>query len=392
MIPPLIPALASLTLLLSVVPVTTARSTQKAATPTTLEMSESFERPDAKELLREAKELWLVKTDYNGALAKFNAAVDADPDDNDVRLQRGHFFETLSAIVVPKDKDKFKARAQVDFQHITASDPDSLIAGIARDGLTRLAGETLLESKRVMCPESARADHDRADAFYGAQRYAEAVEEYRKAAHGCPEAVVYWVDYADCYYALEDYEKAKEVFTKALTVDPWNREAHRFLSDTEVHLRDLDGAVHHLALAIVSDPIYEAGWSALRAYSAAVGRGWNRVYGDRSAERRIADGSCWGAYGAAKAKARVARSEPLSALAVERLAVKAALSAARDQTNDSKDPGAFWSMMARADAAGFLDEAIFLHLLDAPLAAEYPAFREKNVERLASYLESVILR
>ena len=48
-------------------------------------------------------------------------------------------------------------------------------------------------------------------------------------------------------------------------------------------------------------------------------------------------------------------------------------------------------MMARADDAGFLDEAIFLHMLDAPLAAEYPAFREKNAERLAAYLETVIL-
>jgi tetratricopeptide (TPR) repeat protein len=194
--------------------------------------------------------------------------------------------------------------------------------------------------------------------------------------------VSYWVDYADSYYAMEDYEKAKELFAKALTVDPWNREAHRFLSDTEVQLRDLDGAVHHLALSVVSDPIYEAGWSALRAYAAAVGRSWNRVYGDRRADSGNADGAYWEAYQAAKSKSRGAQT---SALAIEREAVRAALKAARE-------PGPFWSMMARAEAAGFLDEAVFMHLFDASLAAEYPAYREKNSEKLASYLETVILR
>jgi tetratricopeptide (TPR) repeat protein len=329
--------------------------------------------------------LWLVKADYNGALAKFNAAVDADPNDNDARLQRGHFFETLSAIVVPKDKEKFKSRAQTDFTYITVADPDSLIAGIARDGLTRLAGETLLSSKRVMCPEEARNAHDRADTFYGAQRYTEAAAEYQKAAAGCPHAVSYWVDYADSYYAMEDFEKAKELFSKALAVDPWNREAHRFLSDTEVQLRNLDGAVHHLALSVVSDPIYEAGWSALRAYAAAVGRSWNRVYGDRRADSGNADGAFWEAYRAAKFKSRSTQTGSASALATEREAVKAALKTAGEA-------GPFWSMMSRAEAAGFLDEAIFLHLLDASLSTEYPAFREKNAQRLAAYVETVVLR
>jgi hypothetical protein len=48
-------------------------------------------------------------------------------------------------------------------------------------------------------------------------------------------------------------------------------------------------------------------------------------------------------------------------------------------------------MMARAERAGFLDEAIFIHMLDENSAAEYPAFREKHAERLVAYLETVIL-
>jgi hypothetical protein len=33
-----------------------------------------------------------------------------------------------------------------------------------------------------------------------------------------------------------------------------------------------------------------------------------------------------------------------------------------------------------------------MHLLDPALATEYPAFREKNAERLASYLETMMLQ
>jgi len=381
-----LPALATLTILFAANPAHAVRSTQKPRAPSKLERKAKHSRPTATELLREAKELWHLKSDYTGALAKFNAAVDADPEDNDTRLQRAHFFEMLTAIVVAKDKAKFEARAQIDYEHIIASDPESLIAGLARDGLTRLAGDPLIEVKHVACPEPAKEAHARADSLYGAQRFADAAVEYAKATNGCPDHAAWWVDFADSHYVLADYGRAKELFVKALSVNPWNREAHRFLADTELQLGDGEAGVHQLVLAVVSDPVYEAGWSALKTYATAFGRGWNRVYGDRRSEPGNADAAAWSAYRSAKAAAR-ARPGTKSALAIERQAVKAALN-----VTASKRPGPFWSMMARADRAGFLDEAIFIHLLDAALAAEYPAFRVRNAERLASYVETVILR
>lgn len=386
------PVLATLTLLFIATPAGAVRTTQKPKTPAALGSVDDFERPDVKELLREAKELWHLKEDYSGALAKFNAAVDANPSDNDTRLQRAHFLEMLSAIVVPADKPKFEARAQLDYEHIANADPNSLAAGMARDGLTRLAGESLIEAKRVACPESATEAHAHADALYGARRFADAATEYEKATASCPDSAAWWVDFADTYYVLADYGKAEKLFVKALSVDPWNREAHRYLSDTELQLRNGEAAVHQLALAVASDPIYEAGWSALRAYAEAMGRKWNRVYGTSKAAPGNGDAAAWHAYGVAKAHARDAEREQASALTIEREAVKTALKTAREaEGSASKAPGPFWSMMARAEEAGFLDEAIFMHMLDAELAAEYPAFREKNADKLSSYLETVVL-
>ena len=382
-----LPVLTTFALMLAAKPagaVATMQPKRASAAPV-LESTVEFERP-TKELLREAKDLWLMKEDFSGALAKFNAAVAMDPSDNEVRLQRAHFFEVLSQIVIPDDRTKFETLARTDFEQIVGTDPESLIAGVARDGLTRLAGPPLFEAKLVSCPATAANAHARANALYGAHKFKEAVLEYGRAADGCPEAASWWVDLADTFYEVEDYEKAKRNFLKALSVDPWNREAHRFLADAHVQLGDNAAAVHQLVLAVVSDPTYEAGWSALRGYASALGFSWKRVYGDRRPVAANADGAAWTAYAAVKAQAREGGMGAASALAIERKAVKAALEAG------SGAPGPFWTMLARAEQAGFLDEAIFLHLLDPALAAEYPAYREKHAERLASYLETVILR
>jgi tetratricopeptide (TPR) repeat protein len=390
--PRALPVLTVIAMFVAAPPADAVRSTQKVAPAQKAGLPTQFELPNAVELLSEAKELWHMKQDYTGALAKFNAAVDAAPRDNDVRLQRAYFFERLAVIVIPDDKEEFEALAQADFERIAAADPDSLIAGVARDGLTRLAGKSLVEAKPVTCPATAMEAHSRADSLYGAHRYADAAVEYEKSTAGCPDNATYWVDYADSYYVMEKYEKARELFVKALAVDRWNRKGHRFLADTEVQLKDGEAAVHQLVLAVVSDPVYEAGWSALRMYATALDRRWNRVYGDRKADPGNADGASWSIYGEAKANVLTADPKPKSALAIEREAVKTALQAARrSEASAARQPGAFWSMMARAEDAGFLDEAIFIHMLDEPLAAEYPAFREKNADSLAAYLETVIL-
>src|SRR5262245_7121340 len=89
---------------------------KRAKTAPSLGSKVEFDQPDAGEMLRQAKDLWLIQEDFTGALAKFNAVVNAYPDDNDARLQRAHFFEVLSVIVVERDRAKFAERARSDFR------------------------------------------------------------------------------------------------------------------------------------------------------------------------------------------------------------------------------------------------------------------------------------
>jgi len=63
---------------------------------------------------------------------------------------------------------------------------------------------------------------------------------------------------------------------------PGRAAAHRFLANTEAHLGHLDESLRQAALAVVSDPGYEAAWSTFRDVALATGRSYLRVYGDKT--------------------------------------------------------------------------------------------------------------
>jgi tetratricopeptide (TPR) repeat protein len=428
-----VPVLAVFAMLAVATPAHAKRAKKTEAAPS-LPPPAKIETADAQELLREGNDLWHIKKDYNGALAKFNAAVDAAPKDTNVRLQRAIFFEIVSGIVIADERKKFQDLAHDDYLRVSQDDPDSVRAGVARDGLTRLSGKALIEAPRVSCSAEARAAHERGESLFGAEQFAEAAVEHEKAAAACPASADFMVSYADAYYLLEQYEKAKELFTKALTIDPWNRAGHRVLADTEAKLENGDAVIRQLELAVISDPVYEAAWSSLRKYATVMGRKWNRAYGTKtvvtrgpdangkqsvniavptpkksnSPDSKDGDDMLWIGYGMTKASVlggstfdsdsagkpveRKLDPDKMSALEIERESVKSALQIAREVEAGSGDkPGPFWSMMARAEKGGYLDEAIFLHMLDAPLAAEYGAFREKNSERMVTYIDTLIV-
>src|SRR6185369_1449287 len=112
--------------------------------------------------LRQAQDLWHVQRDFNGALKAFNHAVQAAPEDATVRNERAIFFDTVRELVVPQDKPKFAAKAREDWSFVARQTPDSILGGVARDGLTRLDGKQLLPPRTVQCSAEAAAAHDRA--------------------------------------------------------------------------------------------------------------------------------------------------------------------------------------------------------------------------------------
>jgi tetratricopeptide (TPR) repeat protein len=394
----------------------------------------------AQALLKKAIHLWQGKQDYNGALRAYNEAVETDPDSLQIRLERAGFLEIVSGMVIEKDRDRFKRLAREDYEFITRRAPDSVAAGVARDGIARIEQRVLFPETSVSCPPGAKRAYDEAEERYHRRDMKAAVKRYATAADACPESAAILVSYADSYYLLKQYDRADRLFRKAIEIDPWDRKAHRFLADTENRLGHNEEALRQAALAIISDPTYEAAWASLRQLAGIQGRGWARIYGDKprvtagtddAGKRKVAialrdgpspsatagsdrpggpgdDASVWTGYALFKAGVldgfiiepgadgipvkRFVDPTAMTALEIERLAVRGGLTMLEEMSASSGNPpGPFWSMMARADRAGFLDEAILIHLVDEGLVGDYLAYRDRHADRLLSYLETLMV-
>jgi tetratricopeptide (TPR) repeat protein len=374
--------------------------------------------------LGRANGLWQSK-DYNGALAIFNATVERYPESLAARLERGLFFEEITPIVVEADREKFRDLARDDFEEVGRRDPDSVAAGIGRDGLRRLAGKDTFAPASVTCSDTARKAFDEGEDQFGSRNFDAAIAHFAAATAACPESGLYWMVYADAYYLKRDYPRAKQLFERALEADPWNRQTYRFLGDTEMKLGNREAALRAFAGAVLSDPFYEAAWSGLRQVAVGTGRTWHRSFVNKpkvtqsreGAEKKVeitmppaesdeeaARLAPWLAYATSKAlfvddelEAPSLRTllqlEPTAPLPpmktpldVEKLALKVAMQSA-DELN-AADP--VWPLLRRADQAGHLADAIFLSLMDDDLVDAYHAYRNEHRESLMTYLLDVL--
>ncbi len=343
--------------------------------------------PAAKELLREALELWQTNQDYPGARVAFDRAVDAAPSDTEIRFARAMFFETASSQGADDVRARFLAAAKEDYHFVARTTPDSRVGAAARDRLALLDDRRLFAAAPPECPDTAERAFRRAEARFGDGQFDDALEDFAAATEACPQAATYWIGYADAHFARGEYAEARELFRRALSTDPWNREAHRYLADTESALGNRQDAARESALAVLSDPTSQAAWATLRDHSVGRSTAWNRVLPEAAGVARSdRDGVAWRRYQAAY---RAEDGE--NAFAAQRRAVRSALETWRQLGGrDLATPRTFWEMMSRADSAGFLDEAIFLHLMDAPLVADYLPFRDRQRTRLVAYIETLI--
>jgi len=397
--------------------------------------------PSARELARQANEKWRLDHDADGALKLFNRAVETAPGDGWVLLQRAGFYEAVAGMVVGDQVEAIRRAARADYHFVATSNPNSVEAGVARDGLARLDGRNWFPGPDVTCPEDADSAFANAEALFASGRFEESLSSYATAAEKCPDSSTIWMSFADAYFQTGRLEDAERIFRKALAVNPWDRASHRFLVETEYKLGHPGEALRQAALAVVSDPGYEAAWATLRNIALGNGRAYLRVYGEKTAVTRekpgadgkprititiprsllgassgdkshdseaggdttesggavstttaLSDASCWLVYGGAKAlllgegpKGRKDARNP-TPFQQERHAVESVLG-----DFEPNDGAPFWSMMARARSAGFMDEAIYVHLLDRQLVPEYKEFRAQHLRRLVQYLLTVVV-
>ena len=382
---------------------------------------------DAARYLDEARAA-LVRRDAQAAIRAYNSAVEADPTNAEVRFARGYFMHgAIKAAADETSRQTARNIARTDYQYIIANAPESVLAGLARDALALLDGTEALPEVAYTCPEAARREHAEGYRFFMVKQYSEARTRYQKAVELCPENGTFWIHYGDVYFALGDYKQAKTVFIEGLNREPWNRTGHRFVSDAELRLGNVEAAYHRAVLAVLSDPTYEAGWAFLKDITTRLNGEWNRVPNlrpsvsiDRDGQPRVVlpfdhkklpegEGFFWVGVGFAEvSELRGYLQEPATAdsenkphvpdrnissprLNRERRIMGRALDFAGGEI--AKDPvknSKAFRFFANAQKDGYLDEAIFINLLNKELAPEYVTYREKNRDRLVRYVETML--
>ena len=369
------------------------------------------DRHDAQKKARDRSASAVRRGDFQAALEAANEAVELDPTDAESHVARAILLQQLHGAGTSEEMNRrMEQLLREDYRTAAEGDPDSTVAAVARDALAQVEGRQLFPDQDSGCSKEASAELDTAEHLFLTNHLKDSLAHYEKAAQGCPEDPVVWTHYGDAYFALDDLTQAQSRFEKALAKSPWHAQGHRFLADTLVRQGKFEAAYHESVLAVLSDPSYEAGWGGLRAYVAARGGTWNRAYGakpeikvkplgkvDVNIDAKGPDPAEWTFYAMAKASFLVpakkhAPPPPKTALGRERGALQSVLQIRKELKASGKPPAPsrFWDMMTRADQAGFLDEAIFLHLLDRDLLPEYLAFRDKNRDRLVRYTETVL--
>ncbi len=268
-------------------------------------------------------------------------------------------------------------------------DPASPYLPLCQRILAEVTDPILITESVPDCPADAVEQHRRAEAAFSRRDLDVAGTHYRRALHLCPEATSWWTYYGDIWFSLGDFAQAREGYQHSLSLDPCYWPAHRFWADTLLKEGDLVGARDRTAVAVACNPEYDIGWRFLEVITTRGGGAFRWVPVSKPAisdpsDDLPADGPFSGAAGQLYRTSRAsAAAEGGSVLQIERSAVERTL-AALPGGGDASGP--LWQRLSEAQDAGYLDEAIFIFLLDEALLAEFLEYRSENLSRLSRYI------
>lgn len=281
---------------------------------------------------------------------------------------------------------------------LTELDPESPYIPLSQSILTEMTDPSLITEPVPECSEEAQAQHEEAELAFSRRDMDAAGTHYRRALSLCPEATSWWTFYGDVWFALGDFDRAREGYQESISLDPCYWPAHRFWADTLLKEGDLVGARDHTATAVACNPEYDIGWRFLEVITQEGDGAFRWVpidkpgapeHGADQASVVVAsEGPFSGAAGLVYQMSRAtAAGEGGSALEIERSAVERTLATL---PGGGEASGPLWLRLSEAQDAGYLDEAIFIFLLDEALLPEFLTYRAENLDRLSRYIAELL--
>jgi tetratricopeptide (TPR) repeat protein len=288
-------------------------------------------------------------------------------------------LEELNAPLPPKARRSEEAARAAQAERVKALDdtcqrleriePDAVALGIVRTVMTVGAEGDLLAVQQPDCPPEARASFDAAEAAFAAGNLAKAKEAYDAALDGCPKNSLWWTYSGDAFHSMGNETGAVARYERALEIDPCNHVAHRFAADVMIGMpnlgkTDIDKLSGHAIDAVVCNPHYEAGWSTLGQIAKGTSRG---------NDLRLVDPQGY--------QLLVSSTKDGDGDALDRRvdAAKTILAAGPPDTT-------LWKLLALAQKADMLTEAVAFETLDAQIADAYRARRVAMKDGLRAWV------
>lgn len=277
---------------------------------------------------------------------------------------------------------------------------DSEVVALAIDTLAEIDAMRPYPNDVSRCSKGSQDRYQESEEDFARGRRAEARSKLEHAMQACPDSAVMRTSYGAFFLTSGDTARADAELRAAIRIDPWNRAAHRMLSEIEAASGRAQQAYQQALLAVMSDPTSEMSWRTLRLRMrrpAAMRRvrmrkpaeavvGTNNILFDPDAAGD--DGPVWMAYAIGKLGGPTD-----SVFEHERSGVEAALGVYGNGNGTAAAgaaaPSPFWEMLRMAKDRGYLDVAVYVHFLTPAMADEYAAFRAANRDRISDYLRGL---
>lgn len=287
---------------------------------------------------------------------------------------------------------------------LRATTPDSPWIGLASQLYLEVAGGVgmaLVKPVEVSCPAEAVAAFNSAEERFARSDYSQAQPFYERAVGLCPENAHYKVMYGDAFFALGDIPNARAQYDLAIAQSPHDWQALRFRGNSFAKEGDLNRARQDVIASVAANVTYGFGWSYLEGLQRETGGAFHYVQvqkpppltNDSMGQEQVIVGGDVAIMRYQLAKFTLTRLQAnpngnADPMELERTAIRGTITASResDPTFLDRPENALWRLFAEADAAGYLDEAIFVLWLDEALVPAYLAHRDAHRDRIEAYI------
>ncbi len=349
---------------------------------------------------------------YAEARALYETWLAQNPDDAEAHVNYAHI------VVVESNAARSSKVAKAAKKAARSSALKAAILGSDNPLLATLLGSTDPNAKRsadkFSDSKKAHKALETAEKAFAQRRYNDAIKAYKDALKYDPQSYMATLYMGDSYYAQGNLPEAIVWFDKAVALNPGRETAHRYMGDAllksgkpkEALVKHIDALIAEPAnrlsrtvmqgVARTINPLYKpspvnklpVGTVSFNLEKKEIALGLDPVTQSMYVTGYLLARGAWIGEHAANHFPKGAKPRHCAAEEMAGLRLFSMIVLEQNEKNDA-DASAWLGAaetIRRLDAAGLLEAFVYIDRMDADIAKDYPAYREKNRSLLVRYI------